>query len=85
MTPPKAVLFDCDGVLVDSEGITAALLADNLTSYGFAVHSADVHRLFVGSAMAGVKMLVESRGVQLPDTWLADTNAHIAKVLAEQV
>jgi len=85
MTPPKAVLFDCDGVLVDSEGITAALLAENLTSYGFAVHSADVHRLFVGGTMAGVKTLVESRGVALPDTWLADTNAHIAKVLAAQV
>ena len=31
---PKLVIFDCDGVLVDSEGITNALLRDDLAARG---------------------------------------------------
>ena len=28
----EAILFDCDGVLVDSEAITCGVLRDNLTA-----------------------------------------------------
>jgi len=85
MSAPQAVLFDCDGVLVDSEGITSGIIAENLTSHGFPIHSADVHKLFVGGTMAGVQALVQSRGVVLPDGWRDDINAEIAKVLAVRV
>ena len=32
--PPKLVIFDCDGVLVDTEGVANGAVADNLSRYG---------------------------------------------------
>jgi len=34
---PKLVIFDCDGVLVDSEVVSNEVLADNLARYGLSV------------------------------------------------
>jgi HAD superfamily hydrolase (TIGR01509 family) len=43
-----AVIFDCDGVLVDSEVLAAPILADTLTALGLPTTSADVERDFKG-------------------------------------
>ena len=40
-TPSKAVLFDCDGVLVDSEPLTEAVLIENLARHGLTVEAKD--------------------------------------------
>ena len=37
MIRPSAVLFDCDGVLVDSEGLVNRILAEELTGRGWAI------------------------------------------------
>tara|TARA_B110000196_G_scaffold318963_1_gene335620 strand:- start:38 stop:166 length:129 start_codon:yes stop_codon:yes gene_type:complete len=34
MTPFKLIIFDCDGVLVDSEGITTQVFIDMLAELG---------------------------------------------------
>ena len=34
MTRPEAVLFDCDGVVIDSEGPTLALFVEELAAHG---------------------------------------------------
>ena len=44
----QAVLFDCDGVLVDSEAITNRVLHRYLNDEGWALSEADCMRIFIG-------------------------------------
>ncbi|MBT3155589.1 HAD family hydrolase [Streptomyces sp. CHD11] len=61
------VIFDNDGVLVDSEPISNRLLADQLTEFGHPTSYEDSIRDYMGSAMHRVHDLVEERtGQRLP-------------------
>lgn len=67
-----AVLFDCDGVLVDSEGITNGVLRDMLEELGWKLSSAECMRLFVGKAVKDEMAMIEAHtGQRLTDEWLA--------------
>ncbi|MEF9905523.1 HAD family hydrolase [Streptomyces sp. P9-A2] len=62
------VIFDNDGVLVDSEPLSNRLLADYLTELGHPTSFEDSIRDYMGSAMHRVHDLVEERtGQRLPD------------------
>ncbi|WP_105975910.1 HAD family hydrolase [Streptomyces geranii] len=62
------VIFDNDGVLVDSESISNTLLAAYLTELGHPTSYEDSLRDYMGSAMHRVHDLVEERsGRRLPD------------------
>jgi HAD superfamily hydrolase (TIGR01509 family) len=78
-----AVLFDCDGVIVDSEPITDRVIASNLARHGLDVAPHEVHRLFVGGTMASVGEYARRHGAQLPPDWLADIYAEIFAELAK--
>ncbi|MEU1514822.1 HAD family hydrolase [Streptomyces sp. NPDC005811] len=61
------VIFDNDGVLVDSEPISNRLLASYLTELGYPTSYEDSIRDYMGSAMHRVHDLVEARtGERLP-------------------
>ncbi len=64
------VIFDCDGVLVDSEPATDVVIADFLTAHGLPLAAAEVHALFVGGTIQGVGEEAMRRGATLPDGWL---------------
>ncbi len=66
-----AVLFDCDGVLVDSEPITNGVLRDMLEQAGWKLSSAECMRLFVGKAVIDQTTLIEANtGTPLTTQWL---------------
>ncbi len=67
---PLLVIFDCDGVLVDSEVISNQVLRGNLARYGLVLELADCMRLFVGGTMAGVMEKARELGADLPDNWV---------------
>ena len=46
----EAILFDCDGVLVDSEPITNGVLRDMLEEGGWTLSPAECMRVFIGKA-----------------------------------
>ena len=46
------LIFDCDGVLVDSEPIACGAFAELMTSLGYAMTTADVVREFGGRSLA---------------------------------
>lgn len=71
-TLPKLVIFDCDGVLVDSEPTTNQLLAENLTSFGLPMTRDEAIAMFVGGTMKSVGEKARAMGARLPDTWLDD-------------
>ena len=67
-----AVLFDCDGVLVDSEPITNGVLRDMLQERGWTLSGEECMRLFVGKAVKDEAALIEERtGGPVTEQWLA--------------
>lgn len=67
---PAAVLFDCDGVIVDSEPITDRVIAANLTRHGLPLGAGEVHALFLGGTMGSVADEARRRGADLPPDWV---------------
>jgi HAD superfamily hydrolase (TIGR01509 family) len=66
-----AVLFDCDGVLVDSEGITNSVLRDMLEERGWTMTLQQCMDLFVGNTVTDKRSEIEARtGLPLTHEWL---------------
>ena len=71
MTRFDAVLFDCDGVLVDSEPITNGVLRDMLGEAGWKLSVEECMRLFVGKAVKDERALIEAHtGRPLTEDWM---------------
>lgn len=69
--PFSAVLFDCDGVLVDSEPITNGVLRDMLEERGWTLSSDECMRIFVGKAVKDEAALIEANtGSPVTPEWL---------------
>ena len=61
------VIFDCDGVLVDSEPIANLVFARELASHGLAMEPYEVMRTFIGrSRDTCIEMAGRLRGEPLP-------------------
>ncbi len=69
---PGGVIFDCDGVLVDSEPASFDLLAADLAAHGLDLPRAEMERTFLGGTIAGVHAKARHLGAALPDDWVAD-------------
>ena len=68
----EAILFDCDGVLVDSEPITNGVLRDMLEEGGWPLSADECMRVFVGKAVRDERALIEAKtGRPLTETWMA--------------
>ncbi len=80
---PLAVIFDCDGVLVDSEGLASRVESGLARELGLNISAAEAHDLFLGKTVQGVLDAIASRtGVQPPATFVynwAFTTAHAFK------
>ncbi len=76
------VLFDCDGVLVDSEPLTQTVLAQDLSRRGLEVAPSDVGALFTGGTMAGLMHTAREMGAALPDDWVDLINTILFAELA---
>ena len=62
----RLVIFDCDGVLIDSEPIACAIMAEVFTANGFPLTATDIHA-FIGQDGATTYAEVERRfGKKLP-------------------
>ncbi|MFC3686276.1 HAD family hydrolase [Hydrogenophaga luteola] len=66
-----AVLFDCDGVLVDSEPITNGVLRQMLNEAGWALTPAECEHHFIGRAVRDQRALIEAEtGKPLTEEWM---------------
>jgi HAD superfamily hydrolase (TIGR01509 family) len=75
MTRPDLVIFDCDGVLVDSETVSNRVLAENLTRHGLPMTLERSMELFVGGTMRGVGEQARRMGANLPPDWVDEIYA----------
>lgn len=67
-----AVLFDCDGVLVDSEPIVNGVLRTMLAERGWTLSEAECMRIFIGRMVKDERARIEREtGQPLTEEWLA--------------
>lgn len=78
---PKAVLFDCDGVLADTELLVNRLVATELTMRGWVMDMHEARRLFLGMAWPDMRPVVEARTGMLPAGWEDDFSRRITVML----
>jgi HAD superfamily hydrolase (TIGR01509 family) len=70
------VIFDCDGVLVDTEPLSNAMLAEALTSLGITLTVKETRRAFTGLSWPDAVSEIETlTGGPLPAGWLDDLMA----------
>ena len=56
----KLVIFDCDGVLVDSEPISFAVLREMLADAGLTFSESWAYENFLGKSMASITAMIAS-------------------------
>ena len=62
------VIFDCDGVLVDSEAISCRVHAETLTRHGYPITFDQVLQRFLGVSDHEAGLIIEAEmGRRLPD------------------
>jgi HAD superfamily hydrolase (TIGR01509 family) len=67
------VIFDCDGVLVDSEWIAVKIESEGLTALGWALSHAEVIERFVGRSSAyGHSEIVAKLGSAVAESWSSE-------------
>lgn len=67
-TIPQAIIFDCDGVLVDSERLANAVLVEYVREFGLILSLEEALTRFTGGKMADCVAELERRlGRRLPD------------------
>ncbi|CTQ56906.1 6-phosphogluconate phosphatase [Roseibium album] len=56
---PSLVIFDCDGVLVDTERMVNVIMAELVTELGFPMSGPESQQRFMGRTLESVKEMVE--------------------------
>lgn len=82
ITPPKAVLFDCDGVIVDSEGPTFMMLQADFARYGLPLTLHDLETNYIGGTIETVAARATAAGATLPPGWTDDFYHRLYQMLA---
>ena len=82
----ELVIFDCDGVLVDSEALENQLLVDMAARHGLHVDAEEAHREFVGRKLAEcVQHMERTANGTLPDSFIPDYRRELAAVVEREL
>ena len=67
---PELIIFDCDGVLIDSEFVASRVVAQDMTELGWPMDARDAMRHFMGMNISDMQPMIEARlGRTLPQEW----------------
>lgn len=84
--PTELVIFDCDGVLVDSEIIANQIMSDYVTRHGAPMSPDDCLQHLVGLSLTSCRTRIRDlHDVEMPDTYVDDIRSLTAEALADQV
>lgn len=80
------IIFDCDGVLVDSEPIANRVLVEVLAELGLRMTYDECVRTFIGRSAATCMAMIEERiGRRLPEKFLQDWDVRLFAALRQDV
>jgi len=83
---PELVIFDCDGVLVDSEPISVQIDIEMLAEVGLVMSEQEVIERFVGrSARVIVRTVEEELGHPPPADWFDRGEARLRQAFVDQL
>jgi len=77
MTQPDLIIFDCDGVLVDSEVLSCRCLSKVLAAYGIDLGLDQALDLFLGRSMTAVVEHYETLGRFIPEQFSTELTAGV--------
>ncbi len=80
-----AILFDCDGVLADSEAIANALVADDLTARGWVMTRHEAEHRFLGLSLPQMLPMIEAELGRMPAGWAENLSDRITEAMAREV
>jgi HAD superfamily hydrolase (TIGR01509 family) len=75
----RAVLFDCDGVLADSETLANRIVAEEITALGWALDGHAAQREFLGLSLPDMLPIIEERVGPVPQGWGLALSHRIAR------
>ncbi|KYF72955.1 HAD family hydrolase [Sorangium cellulosum] len=82
----KAILFDCDGTLVDSERLGNEVLVEHVAEYGVSMTVREAMALFRGGKMADCVAALEARaGRAFPPSFVAELRRRTAGAFRERL
>ncbi len=82
----RLVIFDCDGVLVDSEGPANRLVAAQITALGWPLGVEESLQHFMGMSLDGMVPVIERHlGRSIPSEWPDRLRVKMLDVLAREV
>ncbi len=83
--PLSLVIFDCDGVLIDSEALCDRVVSAELAPEGWDLTPADCHRLFLGLTFPDIQQAAEAHlGRRLAAGWVGRVVEHVTQVMASE-
>lgn len=81
--PLRLVIFDCDGVIVDSEPVSNRIIAEELTAIGWTMSMEEATRRFLGVTLRDMQPIIESKlDRPLAPEWRAHLTNRIIAALA---
>ena len=84
--PLGLVIFDCDGVLIDSEPLCDRVVAAELTALGWQMTAEESGRLFIGMSFYDMCPVIEAKLERpLPNHWVASLVGKVAAAMAAEV
>ena len=82
----ELIIFDCDGVLVDSERITNTVFAQMLNELGLNLTLEDMFNKFVGNSMTTcLEMIQGMLGKSIPKTFVGEYKVRTKKALESEL
>ncbi|WP_417239994.1 HAD family hydrolase [Celeribacter halophilus] len=81
----KAVIFDCDGVIVDSEPPLLEFLQKDFARFGLDISIHELETKYVGGTMARVGERAREAGAALPDNWIDEVYPRVFEMLGAGV
>ncbi|RXH05289.1 HAD family hydrolase [Bradyrhizobium vignae] len=79
---PDLIIFDCDGVLVDSELLSCRCLSEVLAEFGFALSEEQALELFLGRSTKAIEQHYRDLGQIVPDGFLPRLKSHVLETFA---
>ena len=72
------IIFDCDGVLVDSEIVAAQIESEKLAELGLEFSPEEISERFAGLTLTRIaEILTEETGVHFPERFVAVSYTHL--------
>jgi beta-phosphoglucomutase-like phosphatase (HAD superfamily) len=84
--PLELVIFDCDGVLIDSEALCNRIVAGIVTAEGWTMTAEECEHRFIGLSFHAMQPLIEDRlGRSLGVDWVDRIVAEVTDAMAREV